>query len=60
MIRNRGNAPHCQWGDGCNGWRLHEDDDVGVIEELVPTRVMEDAAALNAAVLDGGRSAGAG
>lgn len=36
MIRNRGNAPHYQWGDGCDGWRLHEDDNVGVIEELVP------------------------
>lgn len=36
MIRNRDNAPHYCWGDGCDGWRLHEDDHVGVIEELVP------------------------
>lgn len=36
MIRNCTNAPHYRWGDGCDGWRLHEDDQVGVIEELVP------------------------
>ena len=36
MISNRDNAPHYRWGDGCDGWRLHESGDLGVIEELVP------------------------
>ena len=36
QVRNRTNAAHYGWGDGCDGWRLHEDDDFGVIEELVP------------------------
>lgn len=36
MIRNRSNAPHYGWGDGCDGWRLYEDAHLGVIEELVP------------------------
>ena len=36
MIVNRSNAPHYLWGDGCDGWRLHEDDELGLIEELVP------------------------
>jgi mannose-6-phosphate isomerase-like protein (cupin superfamily) len=36
MIRNRTSAPHYRWGAGCDGWRLHEDDELGVIEELVP------------------------
>ena len=35
-VRNRANAAHYGWGDGCDGWRLHEDEDFGVIEELVP------------------------
>ena len=43
MISNRDNAPHYHWGDGCDGWRLHEDDDVGVIEELVPAGKAEVA-----------------
>jgi RimJ/RimL family protein N-acetyltransferase/mannose-6-phosphate isomerase-like protein (cupin superfamily) len=36
LVRNRANAAHYGWGDGCDGWRLHEDEAFGVIEELVP------------------------
>ncbi len=36
LVRNRTNAAHYGWGDGCDGWRLHEDEAFGVIEELVP------------------------
>lgn len=32
----REDAPHYTWGDGCDGWRLLDRDDLSVIEERVP------------------------
>lgn len=30
------NAGHCNWGGGCDGWRLRADDGLSVIEERMP------------------------
>src|SRR6185369_13363842 len=30
------NAGHYPWGDGCEGWRLLQGDDLSVIQERVP------------------------
>jgi len=32
----RATAPHYAWGDGCDGWRLVDGEDLSVIEERVP------------------------
>lgn len=32
----RAEAPHYTWGEGCDGWRLVDQDDLSVIEERVP------------------------
>ena len=36
MTRNRSNAEHYVWGDGCDGWRLLDRPDLSVIEERIP------------------------
>ncbi|NRQ39178.1 cupin domain-containing protein [Nonomuraea sp. NN258] len=34
-------APHYQWGDGCDGWRLADADGLSVIEERMPPGTAE-------------------
>ncbi len=31
-----GNAAHYAWGQGCDGWRLADGEDLSVIEETMP------------------------
>lgn len=31
------NVEHYPWGEGCDGWRLMQGDDISVIQEHVPT-----------------------
>jgi mannose-6-phosphate isomerase-like protein (cupin superfamily) len=33
---NRANAEHYRWGNDCDGWRLVKDENLSVIEELMP------------------------
>lgn len=40
-IQNRSTAPHYQWGDACDGWRLLDGDDLSVIEERMPPGTAE-------------------
>jgi mannose-6-phosphate isomerase-like protein (cupin superfamily) len=35
-VRNRGNAEHYVWGEGCDGWRLLNRADLSVIHERIP------------------------
>jgi mannose-6-phosphate isomerase-like protein (cupin superfamily) len=35
-VRNRGNAEHYVWGEGCDGWRLLNREDLSVIQERIP------------------------
>lgn len=35
------NARHYAWGDGCDGWHLHDGADLSVIEERVPAGATE-------------------
>lgn len=34
-------VPHYGWGQGCDGWRLLDGDDLSVIEERVPPGAVE-------------------
>lgn len=36
MIKNRSSAPHYTWGQVCDGWRLLDGLDLGVIQERIP------------------------
>jgi mannose-6-phosphate isomerase-like protein (cupin superfamily) len=38
---NRGNAEHYRWGDNCDAWYLVSDDQLTVIEELMPPGAAE-------------------
>lgn len=40
-IVSRRTAPHYDWGDGCEGWRLLEHPRLSVIEELMPPNTFE-------------------
>ena len=35
-VRNKENAEHYTWGDGCDGWRLLSREDLSVIQERIP------------------------
>jgi mannose-6-phosphate isomerase-like protein (cupin superfamily) len=36
-VRNKKNAVHYTWGDGCDGWRLLSREDLSVIQERIPS-----------------------
>lgn len=38
---NRGNAEHYRWGNDCDGWHLVKDEQLSVIEELMPPGAAE-------------------
>jgi len=38
---NRGNAKHYRWGDNCDAWYLVNDEQLSVIEELMPPGAAE-------------------
>jgi len=40
-VTDRDSARHYRWGDGCDGWRLHDDAALSVIEERVPPGASE-------------------
>lgn len=41
MIRDRTNSENYFWGEGCQGWRLNDSDDLSVIEEVMPPGTAE-------------------
>lgn len=41
MTTRRENAEHYVWGNGCDGWRLLDRQDLSVIEERVPPGASE-------------------
>jgi mannose-6-phosphate isomerase-like protein (cupin superfamily) len=41
MIQNTQTAEHYRWGDVCDGWRLVNRPDLGVIQERMPPGVGE-------------------
>jgi mannose-6-phosphate isomerase-like protein (cupin superfamily) len=41
IVLSRQNARHYEWGSGCDGWHLHEGEDLSVIEERVPPGAAE-------------------
>lgn len=40
-VANRDTCEHYRWGDGCDGWRLVDADDLSVIEETMPPGTTE-------------------
>ncbi|MGO9087572.1 MAG: cupin domain-containing protein [Candidatus Sulfotelmatobacter sp.] len=38
---NRGHAEHYRWGNDCDGWHLVKDEQLSVIEELMPPGAAE-------------------
>ncbi len=40
-VLSRSNAAHYVWGDGCDGWRITDEDNLSVIEERMPPRSQE-------------------
>jgi mannose-6-phosphate isomerase-like protein (cupin superfamily) len=38
---SRGNAEHYRWGNDCDGWHLVKDEQLSVIEELMPPGAAE-------------------